>query len=82
MPMLFDSLKIRGVTLPNRIGVAPMCQYSAIDGFASDWHFVNLASRAVGGAGMVMTEAAAVTEEGRISTQDLGVWDEKHFEPL
>ena len=59
-----------------------MCQYSCDDGFANDWHFAHLAARAVGGAGLVFTEAAAVTPEGRISPEDLGVWSEKHFEPL
>jgi len=82
MSLLFSEFSLRGVALPNRIGVAPMCQYSSVDGFAGDWHFAHLTARAVGGAGMVMTEAAAVTPEGRISPQDLGVWSEKHFEPL
>lgn len=82
MPHLFEPLRLRGVTLPNRIGVSPMCQYSCTDGFANDWHFVHLGSRAVGGAGLVFTEAAAVVPEGRISPEDLGVWDEAHFEPL
>jgi 2,4-dienoyl-CoA reductase-like NADH-dependent reductase (Old Yellow Enzyme family) len=82
MASLFSDFRLRGVTLPNRIGVSPMCQYSCADGFATDWHFVHLATRAVGGAGLVLTEAAAVTPEGRISPQDLGVWSEAHFEPL
>jgi 2,4-dienoyl-CoA reductase-like NADH-dependent reductase (Old Yellow Enzyme family) len=82
MTHLFSELKLRGLTLPNRIGVSPMCEYSSEDGLANDWHFAHLASRAVGGAGLVFTEAAAVTPEGRISPQDLGVWSEKHFEPL
>ena len=82
MPHLFDPLALRGVRLANRIGVSPMCQYSSDDGFANDWHFVHLATRAVGGAGLVFTEAAAVVPEGRISPQDLGVWTERHFEPL
>lgn len=82
MSHLFDALRLRDVTFANRIGVSPMCQYSSQDGFANDWHFVHLATRAVGGAGLVFTEAAAVTPEGRISPQDLGVWSEKHFEPL
>ena len=82
MTHLFSEWKLRGVTLPNRIGVSPMCQYSSADGFANDWHFAHLAARAVGGAGLVFTEAAAVTPEGRISPEDLGVWSEKHFEPL
>jgi 2,4-dienoyl-CoA reductase-like NADH-dependent reductase (Old Yellow Enzyme family) len=82
MPHLFDALRLRDVTLANRVGVSPMCQYSCVDGLANDWHFAHLASRAVGGAGLVFTEAAAVTPEGRISPQDLGVWSDKHFEPL
>ena len=82
MPHLFDPLVLRSVRLANRIGVSPMCQYSSEDGLANDWHFVHLATRAVGGAGLVFTEAAAVVPEGRISPQDLGVWSERHFEPL
>ncbi|MET1026575.1 MAG: NADH:flavin oxidoreductase/NADH oxidase [Dongiaceae bacterium] len=82
MPHLFSELKIRDITLSNRIGVSPMCQYNCTDGFANDWHFVHLASRAVGGSAIVFTEAAAVTPEGRISPEDLGVWSEAHFEPL
>lgn len=82
MPHLFEPLALRGVTLPNRIGVSPMCQYSCVDGLATDWHLVHLGSRAVGGAGLVLTEAAAVTPEGRISPQDLGAWSDAHFEPL
>jgi 2,4-dienoyl-CoA reductase-like NADH-dependent reductase (Old Yellow Enzyme family) len=82
MPHLFSKLRMRDVDFANRIGVSPMCQYSSVDGFANDWHFAHLAARAVGGAGLVFTEAAAVTPEGRISPQDLGVWSEKHFEPL
>jgi 2,4-dienoyl-CoA reductase-like NADH-dependent reductase (Old Yellow Enzyme family) len=82
MSSLFDSLEIRSVTLPNRIAVSPMCQYSSADGFAGDWHFVHLASRAVGGAGMVFTEAAAVTPDGRITPQDLGIWSDEHIPAL
>jgi 2,4-dienoyl-CoA reductase-like NADH-dependent reductase (Old Yellow Enzyme family) len=82
MPDLFDELRLRNVVLPNRISVSPMCEYSCVDGFANDWHLVHLGSRAVGGAGLVFTEAAAVVPEGRISPQDLGVWSEAHFEPL
>ena len=82
MTHLFSKLRMRDVDFANRIGVSPMCQYSSVDGYANDWHFAHLASRAVGGAGLVFTEAAAVTPEGRISPQDLGVWSEKHFEPL
>ncbi len=79
---LFSELKVRDVTLPNRVGVSPMCQYSCENGFANDWHFAHLSARAVGGAGLVFTEAAAISPEGRISPQDLGVWSEEHFEPL
>jgi 2,4-dienoyl-CoA reductase-like NADH-dependent reductase (Old Yellow Enzyme family) len=82
MPHLFSKLRMRDVELANRIVVSPMCQYSSVDGYANDWHFTHLAARAVGGAALVFTEAAAVTPEGRISPQDLGVWSEKHFEPL
>jgi 2,4-dienoyl-CoA reductase-like NADH-dependent reductase (Old Yellow Enzyme family) len=82
MAHLFSELRLRGIVFPNRIGVSPMCQYSCDDGRATDWHFVHLGTRAVGGAALVMTEAAAVTPEGRISPQDLGVWTHSHFEPL
>ena len=82
MPHLLSEFRLRDIALPNRIGVSPMCQYSSVDGYADDWHFAHLAARAVGGAGLVFTEAAAVSPEGRISPQDLGVWSEKHFEPL
>lgn len=82
MPSLFDPLSIRGLTLPNRIVVSPMCQYSSVDGYADDWHFVHLASRAVGGAGVVFTEAAAVVPEGRITPQDLGIWSDDHLPQL
>src|ERR1041384_8202045 len=82
--MLFDPLTLRGLTLRNRIVVSPMCQYSceARDGMATDWHLVHLGSRAVGGAALVFTEATAVTEEGRISPQDLGIWADRHIDPL
>ena len=76
---LFQPLEIRDIRLRNRIGVSPMCQYSSTDGYASDWHFVHLGSRAVGGAAMVMAEAAAVLPEGRISPQDLGIWSDDHI---
>lgn len=79
---LFAPLEIRGVRLRNRIGVSPMCQYSSEDGYANDWHFVHLGSRAVGGAAMVMAEAAAVLPEGRISPQDLGIWSDGHIAML
>lgn len=79
---LLSPLTIRGVTLRNRIAVSPMCQYVAKDGFADDWHLVHLGSRAAGGAGLVIAEATAVTAEGRITPGDLGIWDDRHVEPL
>src|SRR5260370_13561461 len=82
MPGMFDPLAIRDLTFANRVFVSPMCQYSSTDGFASDWHFVHLGSRAVGGAGLVLTEATAVLPEGRISPPDLGIWMDAHIEPL
>src|SRR5437899_4149375 len=82
MPSLFDPLAIRDLTFTNRVFVSPMCQYSSMDGFVNDWHFVHLGSRAVGGAGLVITEATAVVPEGRISPQDLGIWKDEHVEPL
>lgn len=82
MAHLFDPLSLRSLSLANRIVVSPMCQYSSTDGFATEWHLVHLGSRAVGGAGLVLTEAAAVTADGRISPQDLGVWDDGHVEML
>ena len=80
--MLFTPLTLRDVVLKNRVAVSPMCQYSSEDGFASDWHLVHLGSRAVGGAGLVFTEATAVTPEGRISPVDLGIWKDAHVEQL
>jgi 2,4-dienoyl-CoA reductase-like NADH-dependent reductase (Old Yellow Enzyme family) len=82
MAHLFEPLTLRGVTLRNRIVVSPMCEYSSRDGYANDWHLVHLGSRAVGGAGLVLTEAAAVTAEGRISPDDLGVWRDEHVPKL
>ncbi len=82
MPHLFDPITFRSVTLANRIVVSPMCQYSCTDGFATDWHLVHLGSRAIGGAGLVIAEATAVTPEGRISPQDLGIWSDAHVEML
>jgi len=82
MPHLFDSFRLRGVTFRNRVGIAPMCQYSYEDGFANEWQLIHLGSRAIGGAGLVMAEATAVEARGRISPQDLGIWTEEHVEPL
>jgi len=82
MPHLFEPLQIKDVTLRNRIGMSPMCQYSAEDGIANDWHLVHLGSRAIGGAGLVVMEDTAVTPEGRISPGDNGIWSDAHIEPL
>ena len=82
MSLLFSPFQLRGVRLKNRIAVSPMCQYSAQDGLANDWHLVHLGSRAVGGAGLVLTEAVAVTPEGRISSADLGLWNDEQVAPL
>jgi 2,4-dienoyl-CoA reductase-like NADH-dependent reductase (Old Yellow Enzyme family) len=82
MSHLFDPLSIRGLTFGNRVFVSPMCEYSSTDGYANDWHFVHLGSRAVGGAGLVLTEATAVLPEARISPQDLGLWKDDHIEAL
>jgi 2,4-dienoyl-CoA reductase-like NADH-dependent reductase (Old Yellow Enzyme family) len=82
MPDLFSPLTIRGVTFRNRITVSPMCEYSSEDGFANDWHLVHLGCRAVGGAGLVFTEAAAVEPRGRISPADLGIYRDEHIEML
>ncbi|HEU5365608.1 MAG TPA: NADPH dehydrogenase NamA [Hanamia sp.] len=79
MALLFEPIKIRDITLKNRIVVSPMCQYSSVDGFANDWHLVHLGTRAVGGAGLVFTEATAVSPEGRISPDDLGIWKDEHI---
>lgn len=82
---LFEPLSLRDATLRNRIAVAPMCQYSARDGYANDWHLVHLGSRAVGGAGLILAEATAVAPEGRISPEDLGIWEDGHvdaFRPI
>ena len=82
MTHLFDPLQIRDIKFSNRIFVSPMCEYSSTDGFANDWHLVHLGSRAVGGAGLVFTEATAVLLEGRISPQDLGIWSDGHIDFL
>jgi 2,4-dienoyl-CoA reductase-like NADH-dependent reductase (Old Yellow Enzyme family) len=78
MSALFTPFRLREVTLRNRVMVSPMCEYSSVDGFANDWHVVHLGSRAVGGAALVLTEAIAVTADGRISPQDLGIWKDEH----
>ena len=82
MTHLFQPLTQRGITLKNRLVVSPMCQYSSQDGFSTDWHLVHLGSRAVGGAGLILLEAAAVSPEGRITPDDLGIWQDEHVPGL
>jgi 2,4-dienoyl-CoA reductase-like NADH-dependent reductase (Old Yellow Enzyme family) len=79
MSSLFDPIDFRSITLRNRVVVSPMCQYSSIDGYANDWHLVHLGSRAVGGAALVFSEATAVSPEGRITPDDLGIWKDDHI---
>ena len=82
MSLLLEPYTLRQLTLLNRIAVSPMCQYSSVDGLANDWHLVHLGSRAVGGAGLIFTEATAVTADGRITAEDLGLWNDEQIEPL
>jgi len=82
MSLLLEPYTLRQLTLLNRIAVSPMCQYSCVNGLANDWHLVHLGSRAVGGAGLIFTEATAVTEDGRITPEDLGLWNDEQIEPL
>jgi len=82
MAHLFEPLALRSLTLANRIVVSPMCEYSSVDGFSNDWHLVHLGSRAVGGAALVLTEATAVTDVGRISPHDLGIYADGHVAGL
>ena len=82
MSILFNSISIRGQEIKNKCWVSPMCQYSSEDGFSNNWHLVHLGSRAAGGAGLVMTEAAAISPEGRISPSDLGIWKDEHIDGL
>src|SRR5512140_2258947 len=79
---LLSPLTIRGITFRNRIAMSPMCQYSADEGLANDWHLVHLGSRAAGGVALVMVEATAVTRDGRVSPGDLGIWNDDHKTPL
>jgi len=81
-PILFTPLTLRGLTLKNRVVISPMCQYSAVEGIANDWHFAHLAKFAIGGAGLVFTEATAIERNGRITHGDLGIWSDAHVEPL
>src|SRR6187399_2637185 len=82
MASLFQEFQLKDVVLRNRIAVSPMCQYSSDNGFPNDWHLVHLGSRAVGGAGLVIVEATAVTPEGRISPADSGIYLDDHVEPF
>ncbi len=82
MSSLFDSFTLKSITLRNRVGVSPMCEYSAEDGVPNDWHLVHLGSRAIGGAGLVIAEATGVSPEGRISPADTGIWSDGHVEPF
>jgi 2,4-dienoyl-CoA reductase-like NADH-dependent reductase (Old Yellow Enzyme family) len=82
MSELFSSLRIKEVTLRNRIAMSPMCQYSATDGFVSNYHLVHYGARALGGAGLIIQEATAVLPEGRITPGDVGIWDDRHVEKL
>jgi 2,4-dienoyl-CoA reductase-like NADH-dependent reductase (Old Yellow Enzyme family) len=82
MPHLFSPLKIKNIEFKNRIVVSPMCEYSSVDGFADNWHLVHLGSRAVGGAALVITEATAVSAEGRITFDDLGIYKDEHITKL
>src|SRR5262249_40460199 len=81
-PLLFTPLSLRGLTLRNRTVISPMCQYSAVDGMANDFHFAHLARFALGGAALIFTEAAAVERTGRITHGDLGIWSDEHVAPL
>ena len=82
MAKLFTPIDIKSIRLKNRIAISPMCQYTSKDGFANDWHLVHLGSRAVGGAGLIISEACAVVPEGRISPFDLGIWKDEHIQNL
>ncbi|HEY9113599.1 MAG TPA: oxidoreductase, partial [Bacteroidales bacterium] len=82
MSKLFSPLQIKGITLKNRIAISPMCQYSSKDGFANNFHLVHLGSRAIGGSGLIIQEATAVSPEGRITPGDMGLWDGKQIDKL
>lgn len=79
---LFSPLKIKSIEFKNRITVSPMCMYSSEDGFSNNWHLVHLGSRAVGGAGLIISEATAISPEGRITPDDLGIWKDEHIAGL
>jgi 2,4-dienoyl-CoA reductase-like NADH-dependent reductase (Old Yellow Enzyme family) len=82
MPSLFDPITLRGLTIPNRIVLSPMCQYSSEDGFANEWHLAHLGARAVGGVGLIITEATGVEARGRITPNCLGIWKDEHIPGL
>lgn len=82
MSFLFTPLTVRNITLPNRIAMSPMCQYSARDGYSNDWHAVHYGTRAAGGTGLIIVEATAVWPEGRITPGDLGLWNDDHIPGL
>ncbi|APT58352.1 NADH:flavin oxidoreductase / NADH oxidase [Roseomonas gilardii] len=82
VPLLFSPLRLRGLTLPNRVVISPMCQHAAEEGCATDWHLVHLGKFALGGAGLILTESTAVSPEGRIGIADLGLWADHQVEPL
>jgi len=82
MASLFEPFTIRGVKLKNRIGLSPMCQYSAEEGLVNDWHIIHFGSRAIGGVGLIIVEATAVEARGRITPADLGIWDNRHVAGL
>lgn len=82
MPKLFEPLSLRELTLKNRIAMSPMCQYSATDGYVNQWHEVHYPTRAVGGVGLIVVEATAVSPVGRITPTDLGIWDDTHVPGL
>jgi len=82
MSILYSPVAIRNITLKNRLAMSPMCQYSAKDGFVSDWHLVHYGTRATGGAGLIIVEATAVRPEGRITPGDLGLWSDEHIAGL
>lgn len=82
MNIINEPLSIKSLTIKNRIGMSPMCMYSSVDGFATEWHLVHYGTRAVGGAGLIIQEATAVVPEGRISPYDMGLWKDEQIAPL
>jgi 2,4-dienoyl-CoA reductase-like NADH-dependent reductase (Old Yellow Enzyme family) len=82
MPNLFSPITIKNIEFKNRIVVSPMCEYSSVDGFANNWHLVHLGARAIGGAALIITEATAISPEGRISYADLGIYKDEHIAKL